>query len=76
MQLINIIYRCSKKYIWGFEYYAEKITAINYRGHENYLWKADYASLFMKYFPDLKYRNSPGIELLARSDLAPDEKTF
>jgi pseudaminic acid biosynthesis-associated methylase len=47
------MYRCSKKYIWGFEYYAEEITGINYRGHENYLWKADYASLFMKYFPDL-----------------------
>jgi pseudaminic acid biosynthesis-associated methylase len=48
------MYRCSGKYIWGFEYYADKTTAINYRGHENYLWKADYASLFMDYFPDLK----------------------
>jgi pseudaminic acid biosynthesis-associated methylase len=48
------MHRCSKKYIWGYEYYAEQTTEINYRGHSNYLWKADYASLFMKQFPDLK----------------------
>lgn len=48
------MYRCSKKYIWGFEYYSDKITTINYRGHENYLWKADYAAIFMQHFPDLK----------------------
>ncbi|MDQ3049037.1 MAG: methyltransferase domain-containing protein [Bacteroidota bacterium] len=48
------MYRCSKKYIWGFEYYAENVTEINYRGHSNYLWKADYAALFIKQFPDLK----------------------
>ena len=48
------MYRCSKKYIWGFEYFSENVTDINYRGHDNYLWKADYATLFMKQFPDLK----------------------
>lgn len=48
------MYRCSNKYIFGFEYYAEKIIEINYRGNENYLWKADYASIFIKQFPDLK----------------------
>ncbi len=26
------IYRCSKKYIWGLEYYADKYTEIIYRG--------------------------------------------
>lgn len=47
------MYRCSKKYIFGFEYFAENVTEINYRGHSNYLWKADYAALFMQQFPDL-----------------------
>jgi pseudaminic acid biosynthesis-associated methylase len=46
--------RCSKKYIWGWEYYAEQTTTINYRGNTDYLWKADYASLFMEYCPNLK----------------------
>ena len=53
-KIMGEMYRCSNKYIWGFEYYSEKLTEINYRGHENYLWKADYASLFMQQFPDLK----------------------
>ena len=53
-KIMNEMYRCSAKYIWGFEYYEDKVTEINYRGHENYLWKADYTSLFMQQFPDLK----------------------
>jgi pseudaminic acid biosynthesis-associated methylase len=53
-KIMSEMVRCSKKYIWGFEYYAEKTTEINYRGHTNYLWKADYAALFIKQFPDLK----------------------
>jgi pseudaminic acid biosynthesis-associated methylase len=48
------MYRCSKKYIWGFEYFAEEFTGINYRGYENYLWKGDYASMFMQHFPDMR----------------------
>jgi pseudaminic acid biosynthesis-associated methylase len=46
--------RCSKKYIWGFEYYADSVTNINYRGNEGFLWKADYASLFLQNFPNLR----------------------
>ncbi len=53
-KIMSEMYRCTKKYIWGFEYFAENATEINYRGHVNYLWKADYAALFMKQFPDLK----------------------
>jgi pseudaminic acid biosynthesis-associated methylase len=53
-KIMGEMYRCSKKYIWGFEYYAEQVQDINYRGNEGFLWKADYAALFMKQFPDLK----------------------
>lgn len=53
-KIMTEMYRCSKKYIWGFEYFAEKITEINYRGHNNYLWKANYAALFIEQFPNLK----------------------
>lgn len=48
------MYRVSKRYIWGFEYYADDVTEINYRGHAGFLWKADYAKLFMDQFSDLK----------------------
>jgi pseudaminic acid biosynthesis-associated methylase len=53
-KIMSEMYRTTKKYIWGFEYYSENITEINYRGHSNYLWKADYAAMFIKQFPDLK----------------------
>ncbi len=52
--IMSEIFRCSKKYIWGFEYYSEKLTNINYRGNENYLWKGDFAGIYMNIFPNLK----------------------
>lgn len=46
--------RCSRRYIWGFEYYAPTTTAVPYRGNEDFLWKADYAQLFLDQFPELR----------------------
>lgn len=51
---IREIYRCSNKYIWGIEYYAEKYTEILYRGQKNLLWKANFPKIYMDTFPDLK----------------------
>lgn len=51
---IREIYRCSNKYIWGFEYYADKYTEIPYRGQKNLLWKANFPKIYMDTFPDLK----------------------
>ncbi|MBI1866332.1 MAG: methyltransferase domain-containing protein [Candidatus Staskawiczbacteria bacterium] len=47
------IYRCSKKYVWGFEYYADKYTDIEYRGRKNMLWKTNFVKLYLNYFKDL-----------------------
>lgn len=52
--VIHEIYRCSRKNIWGFEYYAPEYTAITYRGHRDLLWKTDFARLYTDHFPDLK----------------------
>ncbi len=51
---IKEIYRCSNKYIWGFEYFSEKYQEISYRGEKNLLWKADFPKLYIQDFPDLK----------------------
>jgi len=53
-RIMTEMYRCSNKYIMGWEYYADDIQDINYRGNTGYLWKADFAGIFMKNFPDLK----------------------
>ena len=48
------IYRCSNKFIWGFEYFANEYTEVNYRGHDDLLWKTDFAKLYLDTFDDLK----------------------
>jgi pseudaminic acid biosynthesis-associated methylase len=53
-QVMKEIHRCSRGYIWGFEYYADKYTEVAYRGHKNLLWKADFAKLYLSQFKDLE----------------------
>lgn len=51
---INEIYRISKKYILCVEYFSEKEITINYRGHDNLLWKRDFKSHYLKLYPKLR----------------------
>lgn len=48
------IYRCTKSYIWGFEYYADDYTEIVYRQNKNLLWKANFPKLYLETFSDLE----------------------
>jgi len=52
--VMSEIVRCSKKFIWGFEYYADELTEINYRGNTNILWKTNYAKLYLVNFHNLE----------------------
>lgn len=56
-KIMDEMYRCSNRYIWGFEYFNETTKEINYRGNKGYLWKANFAQLFLDRFPDLKLVN-------------------
>lgn len=51
------LYDCTNKYILLAEYYNPKPVAINYRGHENTLFKRDFAGELMDKFPDLTLRD-------------------
>jgi len=53
-RLMSEMVRCSRRYIWGFEYYASETTGINYRGNEGFAWKSDFARLFLAQFPELR----------------------
>lgn len=44
------IYRCTKNYIWGFEYYTE----IPYREHSSLLWKANFSQEYLNLFEDIR----------------------
>ena len=53
-RVLDGIYRCSKKYIWGSEYFSEKYVEVNYRGHDELLWKTNFAKLYLDRFSDLE----------------------
>lgn len=48
------IYRVSKRYIWGLEYFSENYEEKEYRGNSDAMWKTNFCELYLKYFPDLK----------------------
>lgn len=48
------IYRVSRRYVKGFEYYSKDHLEIEYRGNMDRLWKGDFAEIYLRLFPDLK----------------------
>lgn len=48
------LYKCSLKYILICEYYNPSPVEVNYRGHEQMLWKRDFAGEMLDMFPDLR----------------------
>lgn len=48
------ICRCSKRWVWGMEYYAPSWTEVTYRGHEELLWKTAYPLLYTEICPELR----------------------
>lgn len=53
-RVLDEIYRCSRKYIWCYEYYSDSYEKVTYRGVDNLLWKTDFVRLFMKRFKNLE----------------------
>lgn len=48
------IARCAKNFIWGFEYYSDNYSEIEYRGSKGLLWKAPYQDIYKRNVPGLK----------------------
>jgi len=53
-QAYELLYRSSSKYICVAEYYNPTPIAVPYRGHEDKLFKRDFAGEIMKKFNDLR----------------------
>lgn len=66
---IKEIYRCSKKYIWGFEPYHENLVEIPYRGNENLHWKGNYAKIYLDNFKDLEIVKEKKISYLSNENI-------
>jgi pseudaminic acid biosynthesis-associated methylase len=52
-QVLEEIVRCTKRYVWGFEYFSEERTEIQYRGQSDLLWSANFPQLFVSHCPNL-----------------------
>ena len=63
------IYRCSRKYIWGLEYYSEEYQEILYRGEENLLWKANFSKLYLGLFDGLGFIKEKKLEYLNNENI-------
>jgi len=71
-RVLHEIHRVARTWILGSEYYAPNLTEINYRGHEDLLWKDDFAKLYQHQFADLQllqeerlpYLNSPNTDTM------------
>ena len=48
------IYRCSRRHILCAEYFAEQVEEVAYRGERGALFRRDYASIYLRAFPDLQ----------------------
>ena len=66
---IKEIYRCTSKYIWGFEYYADEYSEIPYRGRRNLLWKTDFAKLYQGKFKNLALVKEKRIKYLDNDNI-------
>lgn len=70
------VYRCSKKLIMGWEYFAPQLTDINYRGNTGFLWKADFAQVYQDNFPDLRPVTKKQYPYISEKDRGNTDEIF
>lgn len=68
-KVMEEMHRCAKKYIFGYEYFAEDYMGVDYRGNKNLLWKTNFAKLFLDKFPDLSLVKEDKYPYLSDSSL-------
>lgn len=66
----RLLHRASSKYVLICEYYNPSPVTVSYRGHDNRLFKRDFAGEMLEMFPDLRlvkygftYRRDPSFPL-------------
>ena len=64
---IGEIVRCSRRWVWGLEHYADEYTEIEYRGEDEMLWKTDFPSLYTDLY-ELRLRKQEYLELLDQNN--------
>jgi pseudaminic acid biosynthesis-associated methylase len=62
--VLNEIHRCTRNYIFGFEYFSDVTQEIPYRGNSDLLWKADFAGIYLELFENLGLQKQEHIKYL------------
>ena len=73
-KVIYDIIRCSKRYVWGYEYYACERTMISYRGFDDLLWTDDYSGWYE--FMGLRLVKEMRWKLLYEHELSNEDSMF
>lgn len=68
-EVLKEIYRCTKLYIWGMEYFAEAYTEVSYRGHSDLLWKTNFPKMFLDHFRKLRPINVQHFKYLSNDNV-------
>ncbi len=51
--VLDEIYRCSKRFIWGAEYYFDQYINVPYREKNSLMWKGNFSKMYRERFSDL-----------------------
>jgi pseudaminic acid biosynthesis-associated methylase len=62
--VMNEIHRCSRRFIWGLEYYSNELLPIKYRNTNDLLWKANFPKKYMDSFYDLELVNTKKLKYI------------
>ncbi|TKC56942.1 methyltransferase domain-containing protein [Pedobacter hiemivivus] len=75
-RIMSEMHRCSNQYIMGWEYFAAETTDIDYRGNTGFLWKADFADIFLKSFNDLKLVDKKKVAYITEKDKGNEDEIY
>ena len=67
--VLNEIHRCTRNYIFGFEYFSDVTQEITYRGNSDLLWKADFAGIYLELFDDLWLQKEERIKYMQNENV-------
>lgn len=67
--VLNEIHRCTRNYIFGFEYFSDVTLEIPYRGNSDLLWKANFAGKYMELFDDVRLLKEEHIKYLQNENI-------
>jgi hypothetical protein len=57
-EALTNIHAVAARHILAIEYHADVDTTVEYRGHQDMLWKRDYGVHYLRLFPNLKLVDS------------------